>query len=391
VKICFISFEYPPKSEGGIGTYAEHLARGLNDRGINVYTITRGDKVCYEEKKYRVPTPDALYWRRFFFTRQAISLIYKLHRLHKFDLVHLNGGTYPITRKFKLPMVTTFHAPPNAKQIMMGLRLFRSRRSVNDIKYLVLKNSVGSLLDFLLAEVSDRIICPSPFLARDLMSYCFVDERKIHVVPNGVDLRSFDETESFDDSFLDKYAIERENFLLYMGRLSFFKGVQHLIEAYRNVQKKHKTLKLVIAGRGDFEPNLRIFARGNKGIVFVGYVASNEVKKLLYDASVGVILPSRVDEVSPMVLLEAMACSKPVVATNVGGNPFMIRHGKNGFLSRPKDSESLAKCVNVLYENQGLRRKMGMFGRKLVEQKFSLDRMITETLKVYNSLSYDAS
>lgn len=384
MKVLFVSFEYPPKMIGGMGTYAEHVVRGLSDRGIDIYTITRGDKACHDEKTYRVLIPDRLYWRRFHFAREAFSLVSKLDRLYKFDLVHLNG-TYPITGKLKLPTVSTFHALPNVKQFIVGLKSLRGHRSVKDITYLMLKNPIGSLFDVLTAKASDKIICPSPILVRDLVSYCFVDEQKIHVVPNGVDLKRFDETESFDDSLLEKHAIQREAFLLYMGRLDFSKGIQYLIEAFKIVQNQHPDLKLVIAGSGDFELQLRKFARNIEGIVFVGYVDSIRIKKFLYDASLAVVLPS-LFEVSPMAILEGMANGKPSLATNVGGNPFIIKHGENGFLIKPKDPENLAKYIDILYEDQALRRKMGMLGRKLVEKEFTLDRMLSETLKVYYSL-----
>ncbi len=386
MRVLFISFEYPPKIIGGMGTYAEHLVRGLSDRGIDIYTITRGDNACHDEKTYRVLTPDKLYWRRFYFIREAMNLVYKLDRLYKFDLVHLNG-TYPIIGRLKLPTMSTFHAIPNVKQFAMGLKSLRGHRSAKDITYLILKNPVGSLFDVLTAKASDKIICPSPILARDLVSYCFADEQKIHVVPNGVDLKRFDETRSYDSSFLDKYAIQRETFLLYMGRLSFIKGIQYLIEAFRIVQSQHPALKLVIAGSGNFELQLRKIARNIKGIVFVGYIDSIMIKKLLYGASLAVVLPSHLFEVFPMSILEGMAHGKPVLATNIGGNSFMIEHGENGFLSKPKDPENLAKYIDMLYEDQALRRKMGMLGRKLVEEKFTLDRMLSETLKVYDSLT----
>jgi glycosyltransferase involved in cell wall biosynthesis len=99
-----------------------------------------------------------------------------------------------------------------------------------------------------------------------------------------------------------------------------------------------------------------------------------------------VVLPSTVDEVFPMVILEAMACSKPVIATNVGGVPLLIEHGKNGFLSRPKNSKELARFIRALCEDPSLGRKMGLRGRKKVEEEFTVDRMTSETLKVYETL-----
>lgn len=387
MKVLFITFEYPPKIEGGVGTYAEHLACGLRTRGIDVYTITRGDKTCCDETTYRVLTPNTLYWQRFYFTEQAIRAARMLNKTHRFDLIHLNG-TYPITRRLKLPTVSTFHAPPNVKQMMLGLKLLESPRTVNDILFLAFKNPVGSLFDIFSARVSDKIICPTPILARDLLTYCFVKEEKICVISNGVDLKRFDETESSDSSFLDKYGVQRDSYLLYMGRLSFLKGLQYLIEAFKLAQKQHPAVKLVIVGKGDFEPRLRKVARKTKGIVFTGYVDSIRAKKLLLDASLAVVIPSPLYEVAPMAILEGMVCGKPVVATNVGGNPFMIKHGKSGFLSKPRNPEDLAKYINILCEDQVLRRRMGMFGRKLVEQKFSLDKMVNKTLKLYDSISH---
>jgi len=386
MKVCFISFEYPPKVIGGMGTYAEQLVRGLDERGIDIYTVTRGDKACRDRKTYRVVTPNKLYWRRFYFIREAIGLFQKLNRLYKFDLVHLNG-TYPIIRGFNLPTVSTLHAIPNLKQAAIGLKLSKSYKSVTDIKHLVLKNSVGSLFDVTIVQASDGIICPSPSLARDIVLYCFAHERKIHVIPNGIDLKTFDEIECFNSTLLNHYDIQKDNFILYVGRLSFLKGVQYLIEAFKIVQNQHPNLKLVIVGTGDFEDQLRKISRNVTGTLFLGHIESVRAKKLLYEASLAAVLPSSAYEVSPMSILESMASSKPVIASDVQGNSFMVQHGKNGFLSKPRDPVNLAKFINVLYEDRALRRRMGMLGRELVEKEFALDRMLSETLKVYDSIS----
>jgi glycosyltransferase involved in cell wall biosynthesis len=385
MKICFVSFEYPPEIIGGMGTYAEHLVRGLKEKGVDTYVITRGDKTCRDNKTYRIFVPDILYWRRFFFINHATRFFHNLSRLCRFDLIHLNG-TYPIVRGLKLPTVSTLHAIPNIKQAAIGLKLVKSYKSVRDIMYLTLKNPVGSIFDFTTVQASDRIICPSPSLAREIMLYCFADKQKIRIIQNGIDLKEFDETECFDTTLLDHYNIQKENFLLYVGRLSFLKGIQYLIEAFKIVQNQHPNLKLVIVGSGDFEQQLRKTARNIKGILFIGYVESMRIKKLLYDASLAVILPSSAYEVSPMTILETMASRKPVIASNVEGNSFMVKHGKNGFLSKPRDSVNLAEFINVLLEDKALRRRMGKLGRKLVENEFTMEKMVNKTLKTYESL-----
>jgi glycosyltransferase involved in cell wall biosynthesis len=386
MKVCFISLEYPPMIFGGIGTYAEQLVRGISEKGVDIHVITRGRETCRDDKIYRIHVPDILYWRRLFFTKRAINLFNRLNRAHKFDLIHLNG-TYPITRHFGLPTVCTIHGPGNLNQMKMLLKL-KKFKSVNDATFLFLKSPMGFLCDLGTTKVSDKIICPSPSLVAGSSSrwdYIGAKE-KFCVIPNGVDLKQFDSVENLPASVLTNYGIEKENFVLYMGSLSFLKGVDYLIEAFKKVQKRHPTLKLVIAGRGDFEPYLRKIACHMKRVVFLGFVESIRLKKLLYEASLAVVLPSPVYETAPMVILEAMSCNKPVIATNIGGSPYMIRHGENGFLSKPRDSENLANLIDALCENETLRKKMGISGRKLVENEFTSEQMVNRTLKIFESL-----
>jgi glycosyltransferase involved in cell wall biosynthesis len=205
------------------------------------------------------------------------------------------------------------------------------------------------------------------------------------MIPNGFDTKTFDGTDSSDSSLLKRYNIENGNYLLYMGRLTCLKGVENLINAFLNIKKRFVDLKLIIAGSGDLESRLRNMARGNKDIIFTGFVDSLEVKKLLYENCLALIVPS-LQEALPMVVLEAMICKAPVIASNIGGMHLMIEHGKNGFLIKPKDTESLEKYIKILYESPNLRKSMGFFGRERLEKEFTVDKMVSATLKVYDSL-----
>ena len=384
MKVCIISFEYPPTSLilGGAGTYAKVLVKGLENRGIDVFTITTGSKTTYDQKMYRLSIRDTTYWRRIFFSQSAINLLRDLNREHKFDLVHFNEP-HIITRNPGLPTVSTFHST-QLHELELNLR-GGSLKNMESIRDLVVKNPVGHLGDIVTGHMSDRIICAtsdSDFVK--LLRFCFVDEHKIHLIPNGINPNVFDGI-NCDTAFLDEYALEKENFVLYIGRLYSLKGIHYLIKAFQNIKKEHAKLKLVVAGSGDFEPYLRKIAQNTRDILFTGYIASLAIKKLLYKSCFAVVVPS-IYETFPMVVLEAMACNKPVIASNVGGIRSMIKHGKNGFLVKPKDVRGLEIFINKLYEDPKLRRKMGMFGRKLLEKEFTVDRMVDETLKVYDSL-----
>jgi glycosyltransferase involved in cell wall biosynthesis len=163
------------------------------------------------------------------------------------------------------------------------------------------------------------------------------------------------------------------------------KGIHYLIKAFQNLKRRHKPLKLVIAGKGDFEPYLRKIAQGTKDIIFIGYVDSMKAKKVLYENCLTVVVPS-IYETFPMVVLEAMACSKPVIASNVGGIRLLVKDEKNGFLVKPRDIEGIETSIRRLCEDPELSRKMGNTGRRLVEEEFSVDMMVNGTLKVYESL-----
>lgn len=383
MRVCFVSFEYPPNIMGGAGTYAETLVDGLRNKGVEVFVITRGDRNYYDQQTYRVPTSNVTYWRRLFFIKPATSLLYKLNKVWRFDIVHFNEP-HVILGKPNLPVVCTFHST-QVNEIMLKLADLRTLKTANDIGDLILKSPVGSICDLFTAYATDKIICPSPHLARLVESYCFVDEEKVCVIPNGINLEAFDKIEDDDAGVLGKYDLERDNYVLFMGRLSPLKGVQYLINAFRAIKKEYRNLKLVIVGTGQFENYLQNLAHGIEDIVFTGYVDSLTDKKLLYENCLAVVVPS-LYEGFPMVVLEAMACKKAVVASDVGGIPLLIRHGKNGFLVKPGDSKSLEKFIRILLEDANLRKNMGSFGRRLVEKEFTIDRMVDQTLKVYNSL-----
>jgi glycogen(starch) synthase len=380
MRVCFISFEYPPEVMGGLGTYAGELVKGLIGKGIDVLTIARGNRNTCGNGVFRVYAPKILYWQRLFFINQALSLFRRLNKTSRFDLVHLNGA-YPITRGLKLPTVITFHSC-NSTQITASLRAINSINA-KEIHSLLLKNPVGGIFDIFSAHLSDEIICPCRTIAEEIQASCGVNKEKTHVVPNGLDLESIDNIKVADFSLLEKYGIENRDFILYVGRLTYIKGLEYLIKAFKAIQKEFKNLKLVIMGSGPQELYLKNLASDVPGVFFIGHVRSPEIKKLFYTRSLAVIVPS-VHETLPTVVLEAMAYGRPVIATAVGGNVSMIKNGKNGYLVEPKNPEDLARSIETLLDHSDIRKKMGECGRKIVETEFSLDKMVAKSLRVYD-------
>lgn len=137
MKVCFISFEYPPNIIGGAGTYAETLVKGLRRRGVDTFIISSGDQHSEIEKTFRVPTSNSMYWRRLFFAGSALSLFRKLHDLWKFDLVHFNEP-HILVDKPKLPTVCTLHST-QVNELMQKLACATTLKTTVGIRDFILK------------------------------------------------------------------------------------------------------------------------------------------------------------------------------------------------------------------------------------------------------------
>ncbi|QQG38511.1 MAG: glycosyltransferase family 4 protein [Candidatus Woesearchaeota archaeon] len=146
--------------------------------------------------------------------------------------------------------------------------------------------------------------------------------------------------------------------LLFVGRLAEEKGITYLIDAFNELNKKYK-LTLTLLGQGPLEKEIKQkvekLGLENK-INILGYVSLKEMDSV-YSKSDIFILPSLTDAM-PKVILEAMAKSIPVIATNVGGIPTIIKHNKNGILIKPRSSDEIVKAVDTIIKDKKLRERI---------------------------------
>jgi glycosyltransferase involved in cell wall biosynthesis len=179
--------------------------------------------------------------------------------------------------------------------------------------------------------------------------------------------------------FRERYNLDGD-YILYIGRMHPLKGVDVLIRVMPYV-RKHVDLKLVVIGPGDQRPYRGLAEKlGVKDhIVFLGYV-DEETKIGAIDGSLGVVIPSVSSyvEVYPMVISEAWARGKPVIATRVGGIPYRVRHLVNGLLVPPRDPKSLAEAVVTLASDKTLSTRLGNIGRSSIMTWDEIANKITE-------------
>ncbi len=200
-----------------------------------------------------------------------------------------------------------------------------------------------------------------------------------NIIPNGIDLELF----SPDVSPISEFCDGKLN-ILFVGRLEKQKGVNYLIKAYRRVRQEVPNSRLIIVGpgtrlRGKYEKE--VVRSGLKDVIFVGGKPQSELPQYYKTADV-FCAPATGLESFGIVLLEAMAVGKPIVATNIEGYNSVLTHGVEGLLVPPKNEEMLARALVSLLTDESLRREMGARAR-LKAMEYSWEHVAQMVLNYY--------
>jgi len=309
------------------------------------------------------------------FLNQMVKLV-KILGHQDFDVIHSHGcvpALVGLVGKLLsgVPLIVTFHG----HQILWP-ESSRWKGTATLKLQLWLENVVLRKADVLVAQ-SGRI--RSLFVKL----YGARMRRKIRIIPNGVDL----------DRFKSKACgkVEREegsSVIFSVGTLSRIKGFDILIKAIEIVSRVEPNVRLVIAGEGPLRTYLESLAQRlgvEDCVIFTGLLRGEKLYEHYSIADV-VVLPTRA-EFFPLTPLEAMAMAKPVISTKVIGPSQIIENGKNGLLVEPNNPEELAEAINLLISNKELAREMGLYGRRIVEKKYSLNKVVDDYERLYQFIS----
>lgn len=229
--------------------------------------------------------------------------------------------------------------------------------------------------------LADRVICVSETLRRDLVSDCPGAALRTTTVWNGID-------PAFFSCRGDRNKIGREwcvgggPVLLTVARLTEQKGHRYLIEALPALVAEWPSLVCVFVGEGECRESLRVLAREKdveQSCRFAG--AQNDVVDW-YAAADVVVLPS-LSEGCPFVVLEALAMSRPVVATAVNGVPEIIEEGKTGVLVPARNARALETAIQTMLRDPAAAVRMAKAGQKEVFARFTAGKMVQDTVKVF--------
>ncbi len=241
---------------------------------------------------------------------------------------------------------------------------------------------VLSLLERKSCEKADKVVAVSRHLAREVVKYYHIPEDKVDVVYNGVDLERFSAHVGVEEARAQLGLDAFDYVFLYVGRFFGRKGVEYLIKAFASLPKQLGGGALVLVGDGPLESKLRRLSKelGVEDRVRFSTMVPENLLPTYYHACDALVLPSTYEPLG-IVLLEAMACGKPVIATKVGGIPEIV-DGEVGFLVEPRSIEALSAAMEAIASDASLAKRLGEAGRRRAEL-FSWDRAAEEMYGVY--------
>jgi glycosyltransferase involved in cell wall biosynthesis len=227
------------------------------------------------------------------------------------------------------------------------------------------------------------MVAVSADIKRHLAEKVGVREDRVITIPNGIDLSAYDSQRSHREEVRRTLGVDNGTLLLgAIGNLYPVKGHTYLLRAVALLHGGGLPVKLVIAGRGALLDDLRAETTRlgiARDVAFLGF--REDVPALLPALDV-FVLPS-LSEGLPLSALEAMATGMPVVATRVGGAPEVVAHGESGLLVPPADPTALAEAVRVVLCDREVARRFAETGRRIVETRFSLARMLGQYEALY--------
>lgn len=364
---------------GGIETYAYNLAKGLVDAGhyVKVYTARLPGVPSYENF-------EGIHIHRFRAIGRPFSypfipgLIPALTR-DQCDILHAHINS-PMTVDFtafssrlvQAPLVITYHADALITDIAEKTPVFH--RWLSQI-YWLSRHFAANIAKHIIVT-SPIYLESSPFLQR------YRD--KTSVIPACVNpyyLSPLDDTAKAKKKFGFN---PDEPLILFVGRFVPYKGLNVLLHAFTRIRQYTPSVQLAIVGTG---PQLEVLHQLcqkhgiSKAVHFPG-VLPRKLLRDMYSACDICVLPSRSrSEAFGIVLLEAMARGKPVVATHVGGIPYVVKDRETGLLVPPYDPVPLADAINQLLNDPKKRHQLGRAGRKHVQANFTREP-ITQTLEM---------
>ncbi|MGK8866561.1 glycosyltransferase family 4 protein [Streptococcus oralis] len=359
------------------------LIKGLDSKEFEAHVILPNDGVLVEalrqvgaqvsvldypilRRKYFNPKGIADYIRSYNFYAKQIALY---ARQHSIDMVHNNTaavleGIY-LKRKLKLPLIWHVH------------------------EIIVKPKAISDFINMLMGRYADKIVTVSQAVANHIKQSPFIKDSQVEVIYNGVDNAVYYPMDA--SSIREKFDIAQDALVIGMiGRVNAIKGQNDFIEAVEPLLEKNEQAVAFLAG-GVFPGEEWRLEELDKRIASSSVVSQihridyYDKTSELYNMFDIFVLPSIKPDSLPTVVLEAMACSKPVVGYNNGGIAEMVVDDKSGCLVKPNRPQELSNAISLLLDSSEKREKFGRVGYQRQKELFSLESYIKNFSELYKT------
>ena len=359
------------------------LIKGLDSKEFEAHVILPNDGVLVEalrqvgakvsvldypilRRKYFNPKGIADYIRSYNFYAKQIALY---AREHNIDMVHNNTaavleGIY-LKRKLKLPLIWHVH------------------------EIIVKPKAISDFINMLMGRYADKIVTVSQAVANHIKQSPFIKDSQVEVIYNGVDNAVYYPMDA--SSIREKFDIAQDALVIGMiGRVNAIKGQNDFIEAVEPLLEKNEQSVAFLAG-GVFPGEEWRLEELDKRIASSSVVSQihridyYDKTSELYNMFDIFVLPSIKPDSLPTVVLEAMACSKPVVGYNNGGIAEMVVDDKSGCLVKPNRPQELSNAISLLLDSSEKREKFGRVGYQRQKELFSLESYIKNFSELYKT------
>lgn len=372
--IVMVSYDYLPNI-GGIAIYTHELSKALVNRGHHVIILTCYKSVSLKIKLehidgieiYRIPIMNIKKIGNWQYQMRMSQFIEKLQKKKVIDVIHWQT----MNKDAKMMRKVSVQGVEIYTNHMSWFRMLFEESKFNQIKSLI-----GS---------PDHIICPSREVKE--MSKQLFGDSICSFIPNGVELKNKNISKKTIQSLKSELGINsNDKVILTTNRMEPIKGMSYFVKAIPKLLSENENSVICLIGDGSEERSLKKWLVDHKidfrKVKFLGKKTNAEVRELLKLADI-YVQPSLM-EGSSIAIIEAMACSKPVVACDIGGNPDIINQFKNGLLIVPKDSDAISQAVNYLIKNSDIAKKMGANGLEKVEKELNWSTLAEQVEAVYD-------
>lgn len=365
---------------GGISTYIYSLHNELTEKGIDCKIVQYPLKFRKLENlltnNHLKQMVHVLFVATFITYTELLILRYKITQRRVVVHSHSAGFCLVVSALSKIlgaKAVHTYHSPSTSK---------------------------SRILEYF-SSIVDALIFVSKATQEQYQKHSQIKNKHIVIIPGGVDDTIFHprnraESNLLRQRYIDRFGIrETDKLILFVGRVVEDKGVLPLVKSIAIVKEQIPDIKLIIVGPYErTKEQITFYQRLNAiifqfhltaSIVFAG-VVSNETAIDLYAICDIFVCPSIWQEPSSMVVVEAMASGKPVIATNVGGLPERVIDGKTGYIVGARNQIELAARMIELLKNDELRIQMGNDAREHVKQFYSTRVMTNKYMQLYDQL-----